>query len=114
KMSDQLQTKVEKLRRDISRFETDLVTLRARARTAESMKKINKQMAGVDSSSTVAMLEKMKNKVMEEESLASAYGDIADSSSSIDDQIEGALAAPASSAASDSLAEMKRKMGIEA
>ncbi|MCP4657853.1 MAG: PspA/IM30 family protein, partial [bacterium] len=45
KMSDQLQTKVEKLRRDISRFETDLVTLRARARTAESMKKINKQMA---------------------------------------------------------------------
>ncbi|MCB0300452.1 MAG: PspA/IM30 family protein, partial [Calditrichaeota bacterium] len=54
KMADQLQNKVNKLKSAISKYENELVTLRARARTAESMKKINKQMAQVDASSTVA------------------------------------------------------------
>lgn len=71
-LADQLQVKVEKLKQTIGKYENELITLRARARTAESMKKINKQMTQVDSSSTVAMLEKMKNKVTEEESLAEA------------------------------------------
>ena len=112
--ADQLQVKVEKLRRDITRYENELVTLRARARTAESMKKINRQMSGVDSSSTIAMLEKMKDKVREEESLASAYGELAGATASLDDKIDKALEESASASASDSLAEMKKRLGIEA
>ena len=76
KMADQLQIKVEKVKQTVSRYENELITLKARARTAQSMRKINQQLTGVDSSGTVAMLEKMKNKVAEEESLAEAYGDI--------------------------------------
>ena len=60
-MADQLQAKVEKLKQTVTRYENELVTLRARARTAESTRKINHQLANVDSSSTIAMLEKMKN-----------------------------------------------------
>lgn len=111
--ADNLQAKVEKLRRDVSKYENELVTLRARARTAESMKKVNKQLAGVDSSSTIAMLEKMKSKIEEEESLAQAYGELSDSTGSIDEQIEDALALPEDTGGSDSLAELKAKMGIE-
>ncbi len=111
--ADTLQTKVEKLRRDVSKYENELVTLRARARTAESMKKVNKQLAGVDSSSTIALLEKMKAKVEEEESLAQAYGELSDTAESIDDQIDQALALPEAAAGADSLAELKAKMGIE-
>lgn len=114
KASDQLQTKVEKLRRDVQRFENELVTLRARAKTASSMRKINEQLAGVDSTSTVAMLEKMKNKVMEQETLAHAYGEIVDESKSLDEEIDNVLESAPSSSASDSLAEMKKKLGIEA
>lgn len=110
--ADQLQTKVEKLRRDISRYENELITLRARARTAQSMAKINKQIAGVDTTSTVAMLEKMKERVTEQESLAAAYGELADVGKSVEQEIEEALELPASSTASDSLAELKKKMGI--
>jgi len=59
------------------------------------------------------MLEKMKEKVNQEEALAEAYGKIADNSTSLDDQIEKALKAPpASGAPSDSLLELKRKMGM--
>ncbi len=112
--ADKLQAKVEKLKRDISKYENELVTLRARARTAESMKKVNKQLAGVDSSSTIAMLEKMKDKVEEEESLAQAYGELGgDETSSIDEQIEDALALPEEAEGADSLAALKAKMGIE-
>ena len=111
-MADQLQAKVNKLKSAISKYENELITLRARARTAESMKKINKQMSNIDSSSTVAMLEKMKNKVSEEESLAEAYGEISDAGASVDDEIDKALAGSEAAAASDSLAALKAKMGL--
>jgi len=112
-LADNLQVKVDKLRQSITKYENELITLKARARTAESMRKINQQLSGIDSDGTVAMLEKMKEKVNQEESLAEAYGKIADNSTSIDDQIEKALKAPsASGAPSDSLLELKRKMGM--
>lgn len=113
KMADQLQNKVNKLKSAISKYENELVTLRARARTAESMKKINKQMAQVDASSTVAMLEKMKDKVTEEESLAEAYGEMADTTKSVDEEIDKALAGASVDAAKDSLAALKAKMGLK-
>ncbi len=112
KMADQLQVKVNKLKQTISKYENELITLKARARTAESMKKINKQLSQVDSSSTVAMLEKMKDKVNEEESLAEAYGDIASEATSTDDEIDRVLADTSSVSASDSLAALKAKMGL--
>ncbi len=111
-MGDQLQAKVQTLKETISRYETELVTLRARARTASSMRKINQQMSNADSTGTIAMLEKMKDKVMEEESLAEAYGEMTDASVTLDEEIDRTLAAPGSTETSDSLAELKKKMGI--
>ena len=112
-MSDQLQAKVEKVKQTVSRYENELVTLKARARTATSMRKINQQLSNVDSSGTIAMLEKMKNKVQEEESLAEAYGDISQVSLGVDEEIDKALAEPSSAKTSDNLAALKKKMGIE-
>ena len=114
RMADQLQAKVEDLKRQISKYENEVVTLRARARTASSMRKINQQLAGADASGTVAMLEKMKDRVQEEESLAEAYDQIADVGGAIDEDIDRALAGPSPSAGADSLAELKKKMGIAA
>jgi phage shock protein A len=114
KMADDLQAKVEKLKQTISRYENELVTLKARARTAQSMRKINQQLANVDSDGTVAMLEKMKNKVAEEESLAQAYGDISDVNTSVDEEINQALESPSASQSSEALLALKKKMGIDA
>ena len=112
RMSDQLQAKVEDLKRKIARYENDLVTLRARSRTASSMRKINQQLAGVDAGGTVAMLEKMKHKVEEEESLAEAYDQLNDVGRTVDDDIDKALTSAPPSAGAESLAALKRKMGI--
>ena len=111
-MGDQLQAKVQTLKETTSRYETELVTLRARAKTATSMRKINQQMSNVDSSGTIALLEKMKDKVVEEEALAEAYGEMTDASVTLDEEIDRTLVASSSAETSDSLAELKKKMGI--
>lgn len=110
--SASLQAKVNKLKSTITSYENDLITLKARARTAASTKKINAQLARIDSSSTIAMLEKMKAKVEEDESLADAYGEIAGVDTSVDVQIDNALEAPPIGGPSQSLLELKQKMGI--
>ena len=112
-MALQLQNNVEKLRTTVQRYENDLITLRARAKTAAATRKLNAQIAKVDSDGTIVMLEKMRNKVEEDESLAQAYGEIADSGQSIDDQLTKALGEGSSTpGVSDSLAALKSKMKI--
>ena len=113
-MASQLQGQIEKLKSTVSKYENDLITLRARAKTAASTKKINQQLSKIDSSSTVAMLEKMRDKVEEDESLAQAYGSLADADQTVEDEIENALASKTTPSTNDALAELKAKMGITA
>jgi phage shock protein A len=111
-MANSLQGNVNKIKSSITTYENDLVTLKARARTAASTKKINQQLSKIDSTGTIAMLEKMKAKVEEDESLAQAYGEIASADKSVDDEINSALQDGGSVTASDHLLELKKKMGI--
>ncbi len=108
-LASQLQTKVEQLKKQISSYENELIVLKARAKTASSMKKINQQLAKIDTSSTISMLERMKQKIQEEEALAEAYGSI--TVESVDSKIDKALASP-SPKAEEALMELKKKMGL--
>ncbi|MBF0539878.1 MAG: PspA/IM30 family protein [Nitrospirae bacterium] len=109
-MADKLQANVTKLKSTISSYENELITLKAREKTAISTKKINQQLSSMDSSGTIAMLEKMKQKVAEEESLATAYGEMAETPKSVDAEIDKALEKKPD--VSESLAALKAKMGI--
>ncbi len=109
-----LDKNVKNLKSNIKKFENELRTLKARAKVSEATKNINKQLADVDSSSTVSMLERMKEKVAEEEALAESYADIASESRSVDDEIDKALeSGSAEVKAADSLAALKEKMGLK-
>ena len=112
-MANQLQANVNKIKNSISTYQNDLVTLKARARTAAATKKINKQISKVDTSGTIAMLEKMKTRVEEDESLAQAYGALASADRSVDDEINAALEGQVTVKSFQPLLEMKRKLGIE-
>ena len=109
----QLDVKVKKLRSDISAFENELRTLKARVKVSEATAKVNKQMAGIDSSSTVNMLERMKDKVAQQEALAEAYGDVAGESKSLDDEINSALSDGGDVKKADDLAALKAKLGMD-
>ena len=114
KMSSQLQGNVNKIKSTVRTYENDLSTLKARSKTAAATKKINRQISQIDSSGTISMLEKMRARVEEDESLATAYGELASADQSVDNEINAALASGASSAPSQSLEELKKKMGIGA
>jgi len=105
----QLQVNIDKLKSQISKWENELKVLKARAKVSEATINVNKQMSQIDSSGTVAMLEKMKSKVDKDEALAEAYGEIANESKSVDDEIDKALETTTIKS-SESLAALKAKM----
>ena len=107
----QLEKNVSEIKSNIGNWENELKTLKARVKVSNATKNLNKQMAEIDSSSTVSMLERMKEKVQQEEALAEAYGDIADSSKSIDDELNRAVNTEEANADSD-LAKLKEQLGL--
>lgn len=109
KQTDQLQTVINRLKSNISKWENELITLKARAKVAQASKKLNKQLAQVDSEGTMALLEKMKAKVTEDEALAASYGEIAAIETNLDAEIDQALGS-GSQSSSDSLAALKAKL----
>lgn len=107
----QLQSNINKVKSSISKYENELKTLKARMKVSKATKKINKQLSQVDSTGTIAMLEKMKDRVNEEEALAEAYGEIAEESKSVDEEIDAALN-NVDTSSTDALADLKKKMGM--
>ncbi|MDH5379323.1 MAG: PspA/IM30 family protein [Cyclobacteriaceae bacterium] len=109
----QMDGNVKKLRQTISHYENELKTLKARVKVSSATKNLNKQLANIDADSTVGMLERMREKVEQEEALAESFGEIANESRSIDDEIDKALASDdVTVKASDELTALKEKLGI--
>lgn len=75
---------IKTLKAQIDKWKNEAKMLKARAKVSEATANVNKQLAGIDSSDTVAMLEKMKEKVTEQEALADSYLEIAAASGSAD------------------------------
>lgn len=109
---NQMEQNVQKLKSQISQWENELKTLKARAKVSEASQKINKQLANIDSSSTVSLLERMKDKVAQQEALAESYGSMADANKSVDDEINQALLSSGSGGTSASLLELKARLGL--
>lgn len=107
----QLEINVDEVKKSISKWENELKTLKARVKVANANQKLNKQMVGVDASSTVSMLERMKDKVNQEEALAEAYGDIAHANKSVDDEIDKVIDFTKDSAENE-LAKLKEQLGL--
>jgi len=107
----QMEANVQTIKQNISKWENELKILRSRVKVADATKSLNKQMAQIDSNGTVALLERMKEKVNQEEALAEAYGEIANSSKSIDQEIDKAIDVPRTKAFSE-LEKLKEQLGI--
>lgn len=111
KSISQLEGNIQTIKSNLSKWENELKTLKARVRVTDATKNLNKQLASIDSSSTVSMLEKMKEKVAQDEALAEAYGDIANETKSVDDEIDKVLNSTNTSADND-LEKLKAQLGM--
>lgn len=107
----QMEANVQTIKQNISKWENELKILRSRVKVADATKSLNKQMAKIDSNGTIALLERMKEKVHQEEALAEAYGEIANSSKSIDEEINRVVDVKKSKAHNE-LEKLKEQLGI--
>lgn len=107
----QMEGNVATLKQTISKWENELRTLRARVKVADATKDLNRQLSQMDSAGTVGTLERMKEKVLQKEALAEAYGEMANTAKSIDAEIDKAIDVRGAKAESE-LAELKQKLGI--
>ncbi|PID87921.1 MAG: phage shock protein A [Bacteroidia bacterium] len=103
-----LDSTIDRLKKHINQWENEAKTLKARAKVSKATKMVNKQLSGIDADGTVAMLERMKDKVEENEAIAESYADIAFENQSIDEEIDSVLAE--TGGGSDALAALKAKI----
>ncbi|AZB09447.1 PspA/IM30 family protein [Chryseobacterium sp. G0162] len=85
---EKMQAAINHLKSSIAKWENELKTLKARVQVSEATKDINQKMTQMDTGSTVSMLEKLKERVVQQETLAEAYSDISKSGKTIDEEIE--------------------------
>ncbi|OGX86666.1 phage shock protein A [Hymenobacter lapidarius] len=107
----QMDQNVSTLKSTISQWENELRTLKARVTVSTATITINKQLAQLDSSGTVSLLERMKEKIAVQEALAESYGEVAQATKSIDAEIDKALGASGAGKASEELKALKAKLG---
>ena len=108
----QLKSTIERIKSNISNWENELKTLKARVKVSDATQNVNKQMAELDSAGTVSMLERMKDKVAQDEALAEAYGDMANAKDTIDDEIDAA-ADNKDAKVTDDLEKLKAQLGMK-
>ncbi len=115
-MVAKMEGNVQQLKSKVSSWENELKSLKARSKVSQATVKLNKQLANVDSSDTLARLERMKEKVLEQEALAESYAEINNQNTSVDDEINRALGTDANKAieSSDALNKLKARLASQA
>lgn len=111
--AEKLQQQVNKLEQQLRQYESELTTLRARSKAATATRKVNEELAQSDSDGTIAMMERMKEKVEKEEDLAAAYGEMAEESKSVDEEIDEALEEAGAASTNEELERLKAELDSE-
>lgn len=88
---EKMQGNINHLKSNISKWENELQTLKARVQVSEATRDINKKMTLMDTGSTVSMMEKLRERATQQEALAQAYSGMPDAGKTIDDEINAAV-----------------------
>ncbi len=110
--SEQLLKNIEILKENLSKWEKELKTLKARVKVSKATQQVNKQLAQLDTNGTIAMLERMKDKVEDQEALSKAYAEIANPGINLKDDLNRLLKDDTLSIEKD-LDAIKNKLGMD-
>ncbi|WP_437919138.1 PspA/IM30 family protein [Sphingobacterium sp. LRF_L2] len=101
---EEVNAHLEILKYNISKWEKELTTLKAKKRVHEAASLANQQMANIETNSTLDMLQRIKRKVENDEALAEAYAEIAKSN---------APAPNVQEIVQEELTAMKKQLGLD-
>lgn len=106
---DEINNKIEVLKFNITNWEKELTSLKAKSRIISASEFANRQIANIDSNSTIDMLKKMKAKIEDENAVNEALNQIVQDK--IDKDIDLALKEDSNSKIE--LLELKKRLGLE-
>ena len=106
---DLANSNIEIIKYNISKWEKELTTLRAKEKVTEASDFVNKQIANLDSNSTISMLERLKNKLLDKEYLAQAYEELAKEQT---EQTFDSVLKPKDSLTNE-LTKLKQQLGLD-
>jgi len=86
-----LENNVDKLKSNINKWEDKLIGLRAKYKTAKVTLRVNKNLSGIGSDSTIDLLERMEEKVDKLDFLSKSYAETAKLNTSLDDKLDDAV-----------------------
>lgn len=109
--SREMQRNTEILKENMEKWEKELRTLKARVKVSKATEQVNKQLAHVDNNGIIAMLERMRSKVEDQEALSKAYGEISREKNSRKAELDSLLNDDSLSIERD-LQAIKQKLGI--
>ncbi|BAV04971.1 phage shock protein A (PspA) family protein [Filimonas lacunae] len=109
--SQEMLRNTEVLKENLEKWEKELRTLKMRVKVSTATQQVNKQLAQLDTNGTIAMLERMRAKVEDQEALSMAYGEIAHSKNSLQSELNNILKDDSFSIEKD-LKAIKEKLGI--
>lgn len=107
--ADEIHTQIEILKFNISKWEKELTTLKAKQKVNQAALFANQHMAHIDTNSTLDMLQRMKTKVAEDGALAEAYAEIAQEQTNAPQQERTAQ----QQAVQQELQALKEQIGLE-
>ncbi len=110
--ANQLDQNVQQLKHTIEKWENELKTLKARVRVSTATRTINEQLARLDSTGTIALLERMKERVAQDEALAESYGELAQRHRNVDAEIDQALTQAPADRAQRALYALKERLAL--
>lgn len=104
-----LDAKIQKLRNNIKEAEKERDSLKARADVAKVSKDINKELSTLEIDNSNSVLQRMREKVEEDEALAVAYEELGDGNMDVESEIEAILGKDSPTANSELLANLRQE-----
>ncbi|SDK81543.1 phage shock protein A [Catalinimonas alkaloidigena] len=105
-----MECQVQQMQEHIQTWQNEYRVLRARSTVSQAIQQAERHRLPLASSDTTEMLERMRDKVDEQEALANAYGQLADADQCLDREIDKTLKQDEASAA---LQALKSKLGLK-
>ncbi|WP_051203372.1 PspA/IM30 family protein [Hugenholtzia roseola] len=96
-------------RSQINQFEGELKSLKLRSRVSQTTQKLNKSLAGMDTTQSSALLDKIRDEVNQQEALAESYNAVLGMKDNVENEVDKILGANYSPQVSQDLKALKEK-----
>jgi phage shock protein A len=109
-MVRQLEKQTMQLKMQIDQWESEIKTLKVRAQVSQATLSLQERLARADSQGTLTLLDNLKEKVAEQEAIADAYSQMANSQTSLDAEIDRILGIDSQKAVHNDLQRLKSQV----